>query len=228
MKHTGRAFQSALKVIFYTLLALIAVFICGLLAVVLGTFITTFSVVLVLVWVAFALFTLYFFRDPSPRVPAEPGVIVAPAHGKVDIIDEVEEPRFMGGPCRRISIFLSVFDVHVQNAPTAGKLVYSQYNTGQFINALKSESAEQNENLHLGFESSERPGAKLGVKLLAGVIARRIVPYIQVGDELPRGGRICLIQFGSRVNLYLPLGAKIRVKLNERVVGGHTVMASWD
>jgi phosphatidylserine decarboxylase len=227
MKHAGRARQAALKLIFWTLVALIALVIAGaVLTFVLG-FLTTISLFLFGAWVIFALFTFYFFRDPDPRPPVGPGLVLSPAHGKVDMIDEVNEPLFMGGPCQRISMFLSVLDVHVQNAPVKGKVVFYRYNTGQFLSALKTESATHNENLLMGFQGADPPETKIGIRLIAGVLARRIVPFVKEGDELERGERISLIQFGSRTDLYLPLSARVQVKLNDHVVGGHTVMASF-
>jgi phosphatidylserine decarboxylase len=228
MKHSGRAFQSALKLIFWALLGLIVVCVSGIAAKSLGLSLFADLVVLALLWVLFSLFTLYFFRDPAARVPQAAGLVVSPAHGKVDIIDELAEPVFMGGPCRRVSIFLSVFNVHVQNAPVSGKLVCYQYNTGQFLSALKTESAEHNENLLMGIEAAEVAGRKVGVRLIAGVLARRIVPFVKKGEEVVRGERISLIQFGSRTDLYLPLSAKLRVKLGDIVVGGETEMAVFD
>jgi phosphatidylserine decarboxylase len=180
------------------------------------------------IWVLFALFTLYFFRDPTPRLPAGANLVLAPAHGKVDLIGTTTEPEFMGGDCRRVSIFLSVIDVHVQNAPVSGKVVWHKYTTGQFLNALKAESAIHNENLLLGFEATEPRGQKVGVRLIAGVIARRIVSFVQQGDEVARGDRIGLIQFGSRVDVYLPRDAKIKVKLDDHVVAGETVLAAFE
>jgi len=228
MKHSGRAFQSALKLIFWTLLVLIVVFICGVVASLVHLRLLPGLVVLAVLWILFSLFTLYFFRDPNARVPQGAGLVVSPAHGKVDIIDDLTEPVFMGGPCRRVSIFLSVINVHVQNAPVTGKLVCYQYNTGQFLSALKTESAEHNENLLMGIEASEAAGRKVGVRLIAGVLARRIVPFVRKGEDVVRGERISLIQFGSRTDLYLPLSAKVRVKLGDTVVGGETVMAAFD
>jgi len=184
--------------------------------------------VMVVLWVLFALFTLYFFRDPNPRVPMGSNLVLAPAHGKVDVIGTTTEPEFMGGECQRVSIFLSVIDVHVQNAPVSGKVALFKYTTGQFLNALKAESAIYNENVLLGFEASEPRGQKVGVRLIAGVIARRIVPYVQQGDEVARGERIALIQFGSRADVYLPAGAKIQVKVGDHVVGGETVLAAFN
>jgi phosphatidylserine decarboxylase len=121
-----------------------------------------------------------------------------------------------------------VFDVHVQNAPVSGKVAWFKYSTGQFLNALKAESAVYNENVLLGFEASEPRGQKIGVRLIAGVIARRIVPFVQLGEEVARGERIGLIQFGSRLDVYLPSNARIKVKVGDRVVGGQTVLAVFE
>jgi len=178
------------------------------------------------VWLLFAVFTIYFFRDPEPNPPPGPGLVVSPGHGKVDAIEQIAEPQFMGGPCHRVSTFLSVIDVHVQNAPVAGKIVFFKKTAGQFLSALKAESGLHNENVLLGFASSETPGEKIGVRLIAGVLARRIVPFVGMGDEVGRGERISLIQFGSRCDLYVPLHYKIKVKAGDKVVGSRTVMAA--
>jgi phosphatidylserine decarboxylase len=122
----------------------------------------------------------------------------------------------MGGQCQRISIFLSVIDVHVQNAPVGGTVAFFKYTTGQFLNALKAASAIHNENVLLGFDANDPPGQKIGVRLIAGVLARRIVPFVKAGEEVVRGQRISLIQFGSRADVYLPAG-QIQVKLGDHV-----------
>lgn len=173
----------------------------------------------------FAVFTLWFFRDPNPRVPTDPDAVVAPGHGKVDVIDELDEPTVMGGRCRRISIFLSVFDVHVQQAPVAGMVIHVQHVPGKFLNALKTESAAHNENVLIGLRGTELGSPKLGVRLIAGLIARRIVPWLKPGEMVERGERISLIQFGSRVDLYLPLTAEITARLGQSVRGGETIVA---
>jgi phosphatidylserine decarboxylase len=178
------------------------------------------------VWILFSVFTLYFFRDPEPRVPTSPEAVVAPAHGLVDCVEESTELEFVRGACRRVSIFLSVFDVHVQNAPVAGKITFLKYQPGQFLSALKTESARCNENVLIGIESSERPGERIAVRQIAGLIARRIVSWSSVGDTVARGQRLGLIQFGSRCDLYLPLAAHIRVKPGDKVVAGETVVAT--
>jgi len=232
MKHSGKARKAAFKLILFSLIALVVVWALGAFTGTIVALITAVAValtpVLIVVWVLFAIFTLYFFRDPRPRVPAGPNLVVAPAHGKVDVVGTTTEPDFMGGECQRISIFLSVIDVHVQNAPVGGKVAWLKYTTGQFLNALKAESAVYNENVLLGFEASEPRGQKVGVRLIAGVIARRIVPFVQQGDEVARGDRISLIQFGSRADVYLPRNAKIKVKVDDRVVGGETVLAVFE
>jgi phosphatidylserine decarboxylase len=224
MKHAGKAWRAGLKVITWTFVGLLALTVLGLVAAFVGTFVAATSGILFGIWVLLSLFCLWFFRDPNPRVPLGADLILSPAHGKVDIIDEVTEPDFLGGGCRRVSIFLSVFDVHVQHAPTAGRIAYLQHKPGQFLNAMNHESALRNENVLLGVESSERPGERLGVRLIAGLIARRIVPWVGVGDEVSRGERLSLIQFGSRVELYFPLNYRVRVAVGERVRGGESVV----
>ncbi len=217
--------QAAIRLISMSLVLVVALLGMGLLAHFFGSVILALSGTLVFLWILFTVFTLYFFRDPVPKVPSDTDAIVAPAHGKVDVIDETTEAEFMGGRCKRISIFLSVIDVHVQQAPIAGRIAYQQYRAGKFLNALNADSALHNENVLLGFESSEKPGEKIGVRLLAGLIARRIIPWVTTGDTVSRGERISLIQFGSRVDLYLPLTAKITAQLGDRVVGGETIVA---
>ena len=184
--------------------------------------------ILIALWLLFAIFTLYFFRDPTPLTTAIPNAIVSPAHGKVDVIDETTGPEFMGGPCRRISIFLSVIDVHVQKAPVSGKISCLKHTPGKFLSATRADSAEHNENVLLGFESTEYPGQKIGLRLIAGLIARRIVTWVETGETVPRSGRISLIQFGSRCDLYLPRNAKIHVRLGDKVKGGETIVASFE
>jgi len=225
MKHKGKATQAALKLIFWTLVALLGVVVIGIASIFVGRFLTGIAGLLFGLWVLFALFCLWFFRDPDANVPVETNAIVAPAHGKVDVIDETAEPEFLGGPCRRISIFLSVIEVHVQKAPVAGRIAHLKQTRGQFMSALKQESAAHNENVLIGFESAEKPGEKVSVRLIAGLIARRIIPWVGVGDEVARGERISLIQFGSRVDIYLPLTAQIRAKLGDNVRGGETIIA---
>lgn len=228
MKHSGKARKAAFKMLMVTLALVILMPIVGALGTFIGSAMIVVSVFIFLVWLLFAIFTLYFFRDPNARVPAGAGLVVSPGHGKVDVIDTMTEPQFMGGDCQRISMFLSVVDVHVQNSPVSGKVAYVKTTEGQFLNAMKTECATCNENVYIGIQATDPQNEKIGVKLIAGVIARRIVPFVEVGDELARSDRISLIQFGSRVDVYLPHSAKIKVKLGDRVVGGESVLATFE
>jgi phosphatidylserine decarboxylase len=229
MKYSGKARKAAFKIILISLLAGFVMWALIAFGALLTTIVSAVAVpMLLILWVLFSLFTLYFFRDPDPHVPMGANLVLAPGHGKVDVIDTTTEPTFLGGECQRVSIFLSVLDVHVQNAPVSGKIALLKYTMGQFLNALKTESALYNENVLLGFESTEPPGQKIGVRLIAGVIARRIVPFVQQGEEVKRGDRISLIQFGSRADVYLPLNAKVRVKLGDHVTGGETILAVFE
>jgi phosphatidylserine decarboxylase len=227
MMNTGKALRAALRMIFVTLIILTALWLLGYLAFLIGAAVRLIPYYLLPLWVVFALFTLYFFRDPDPIAPSEPDAIVAPGHGKVDVVDETTETEVLGGPCKRISIFLSIFDVHVQNAPVHGRIIYLQHKPGQFVNAMRTDSAQHNENVLIGFEPVTRPADKVGMRLIAGLIARRIIPWIRAGDLVPRSERISLIQFGSRVELYLPRHATIRVRVGDKVVGGQTIVATF-
>jgi phosphatidylserine decarboxylase len=186
------------------------------------------AVTLSVLWALFVIFTFYFFRDPDPMVPSPPKLVIAPGHGKVDTIDTTTEDAFMGGECQRISIFLSVFDVHVQNSPTTGRIAFFKHTPGQYLNAMRADCSKYNENVLIGIESVDPLGAKVGVRLIAGLIARRIVPFIAQNSAVERGERISLIQFGSRVDVYLPKNAKIKIQLGDRVVGGQTVLAAFE
>ncbi|HVY70709.1 MAG TPA: phosphatidylserine decarboxylase [Verrucomicrobiae bacterium] len=225
MTHEGKAMRAGLKLIGWALVILLIVLGIGVIASLLGNVIVALATLLLGLWVLFALFSLYFFRDPTPQVPQGAGLVVSPGHGKVDVVDETTEPEVMGGKCKRVSIFLSVFDVHVQNAPIAGRVSYFKHTAGQFLNAMRTDCADFNENVLLGFESPVNPVNRVGIRLIAGLIARRIVPWVKTGDTVERGGRISLIQFGSRVNIYLPLDARVRVQPGDRAVGGETIIA---
>jgi len=226
VKHSGKAAQSALKLIGLSLAAVIVLLATAFLGKLIGTFVLNYLTwVLVALWVLFCVFTFYFFRDPDPLTPTGANLVIAPGHGKVDTIDTTTEPDFMGGECQRISIFLSVFDVHVQNSPVTGVIGFFKHKPGQYLNAMRADSAQFNENVLIGIESLEPAGTKVGVRLIAGLIARRIVPWVMQNDPVLRGERISLIQFGSRVDVYLPKSAKIKIQLGERVVGGQTVLA---
>jgi len=228
MKHSGKATKSAFKLIFWTLVLLIALLAAGIIASALGALVAFVTTGLISVWVLFALFTLYFFRDPNPNMPSIANAIVAPAHGKIDVIDETTESEVMGGSCKRLSIFLSVIDVHVQRAPISGKVIHLKHKPGKFLSATSSHCVDCNENVLIGFDSTEYAAKRVGVRLVAGLIARRIVTWIEAGEIVPRSERISLIQYGSRCDVYLPMNVKIHAKLGDKVKGGETIVASFE
>jgi phosphatidylserine decarboxylase len=166
-----------------------------------------------------AFFFLWFFRDPERAVPQEPGVLVSPADGKVTDVS----PVTIGNSRRtRISIFLSVFDVHVNRSPIAGSITAVQYQRGRFLDARSKLCAEQNEQ---NIVTVEGDGHTVIFKQIAGLLARRIVFYPKVGDRVERGQRVGLIKFGSRVDVLLEPAAGVKVKVGDRVRGGSSVLA---
>ncbi|MEO6183411.1 MAG: phosphatidylserine decarboxylase [Verrucomicrobiota bacterium] len=226
MKHSGKASQAALKLIIASLILLVTILAAGLIAKFLGGVVIALASALIFIWILFVLFTLYFFRDPNPTVPDGKNLVVSPAHGTIDVIDETSENEFMGGKCKRVSIFLNVFNIHVQQSPIAGKVAFLKHTSGLFINAMKTDSALHNENVLIGFSPTENATEKIGVRLIAGLIARRIIPWVAVNDTVAAGERISLIQFGSRADLYLPLHYTVRAKIGDKTVGGETIIAS--
>jgi phosphatidylserine decarboxylase len=228
VKHSGKASGAALKLIGLSALAVLLLLAAALIGKFLGTLVLGLAGVIGAVWVLFVIFTVYFFRDPDPMPPSGPGLVIAPGHGKVDTIDTTTEDEFMGGECQRISIFLSVFDVHVQNAPVMGRIAFFKHSPGQYLNAMRADCAKFNENVLIGIEAVDPRDTKVGLRLIAGLIARRIVPFVAQNEPVQRGERISLIQFGSRVDVYLPKHAKVKVRLGDRVVGGVSVLAAFE
>ena len=175
---------------------------------------------LVTAWIA------YFFRDPARVTPLREGLVVAPGDGRISAIERVRPPVELGlGDAERlrISIFLSVFDVHINRAPVAGRIVRSIYVPGSFLNAALDKASEENERRSLVITTPG--GDDIAVVQIAGLIARRIVTFLNEGDSVGAGQRFGLIRFGSRVDLYLPPGRGTLVAVGQRAVGGETVFA---
>ncbi len=166
-------------------------------------------------------FVLFFFRDPERTPPSDPELIVSPADGRV--MEVVEEAR---GECpgRRISVFLSIFDVHVNRAPVAGRIAAMEYRKGQFHAAMRGRASEQNEQnvIHVSNERGE-----IVFKQIAGWVARRILCWKAVGDSVTRGERVGMIRFGSRVDIWLPDRVEILVRPGQHVAGGSSILARW-
>jgi len=169
------------------------------------------------------LLVLLFFRDPRRRFDGPPGVVLAPADGRVTEISVVEDPEIGPGRFRRVVTFLNVFDVHVQRCPVDGKVLHSQLRRGLKLAAFKPDVGEKNEGHTSVFETPG--GARVGVRQLAGLIARRVVCYLGVGESHRRGDLLGVIKFGSRVDLFVPEGYRVRVAVGDRVRNGETPVA---
>jgi phosphatidylserine decarboxylase len=168
------------------------------------------------------LYTLWFFRDPDRISPADPDAVVAAADGTVADIVEIEETEVLNARTRRVGIFLSVFDVHTNRAPMEGRIIYRKSHAGLCLDARHLDCTTKNRAMTWAFEN---PRVTLVVRQLTGMIARRIVGWSKVGDELGKGERFGMIRFGSRTEVYLPLDAAVLVKVGDRVSGGSSVIA---
>lgn len=171
-------------------------------------------------------FVAYFFRDPDRVTPLRDGLIISPADGRISAIEELRPPDELGlgeEPRKRVSVFLSVFDVHINRSPIAGRIVTTSYMPGLFLNAELDKASEDNERRSIVIQSSS--DEKIGVVQIAGLIARRIVTFAGEGDSLGVGERFGLIRFGSRVDVYLPPGVDALVSVGQTAIGGETVIA---
>lgn len=169
-----------------------------------------------------ALWVAYFFRDPERTGDRGKDIVVAPADGKIVMITDVDEPAFIKGRAKRISIFMNVFNVHVNRYPVDGTVRYLHYNPGKFLNAATEKSSLENEQMSVGIESEER---KILVRQIAGLIARRIVTYSKDGEQVKQGERMGMIRFGSRVDVFFPTDAEIFAKVGDLTTAGTTVLA---
>jgi phosphatidylserine decarboxylase len=170
---------------------------------------------------ALTLFVLFFFRDPERVVPEGKGVVVSPADGKVIVIKDIYEPDYLKQEVKQISIFLSVFNVHVNRAPIGGSIETVKYNPGKFLVASVDKASLDNEQMGMVIFDGKN---KVLVKQIAGLIARRIVCYAKPGDSIKTGERYGLIRFGSRVDLFLPKNTELMVKVGDRIKGSRDVI----
>ena len=191
----------------------------GLGAVAVLVWMLTHFAILVALPLLLAVFFLWFFRDPHRTIPAEPGQIVSPGDG---VVTEAEWIETASGSRLRLSVFLNVFDVHVNRTPVAGIVKLVEFRKGQFMNAMKAESVLANEQTLITIDAG---GYEVSFKQIAGLLARRIVCNLKVGDVVTRGQRMGLIKFGSRVDVLMPAEANLKVKKGMRVKGGSTVLA---
>lgn len=168
------------------------------------------------------IFCLNFFRDPERSIPPGDDVVVAAADGVVADIVEIDEAEILNTRCKRIGIFLNVFDVHVNRAPIAGEVTYQKHHPGLFLDARHADCSAKNEALTWAIRGNKET---LVIRQITGAIARRIVPWSKVGDTIAKGCRFGMIRFGSRTEIYLPMTSTIEVRIGDRVRGGETVVA---
>ena len=175
-----------------------------------------------LLFVVLTVYTLAFFRDPERIAPNDPDAVVAAADGTVTDIVDVEENEVLKAKTRRVGIFLSIFNVHTNRAPVEGRIIFREHHKGLCLDARRPDCSEKNEAMTWAFQN---PRATIVVRQLTGAIARRIVGWAEVGDQLKKGERFGMIRFGSRTEVYLPLSASVLVKAGDRVSGGSTIIA---
>ncbi|MDP9200839.1 MAG: phosphatidylserine decarboxylase family protein [Gemmatimonadota bacterium] len=181
-----------------------------------GLWLAAFVLLLLALWVA------YFFRDPERSGERGPSLVVSPADGKLIMITEVDEPSFIKGRAIRLSIFMNVFNVHVNRYPVDGVIKYIHYNKGKFFNAAAEKSSLENEQMSVGVVTGRH---LVLVRQIAGLIARRIVTYGKLGETVKQGDRMGIIRFGSRVDIFLPVSSTLRAKVGDITVAGVTILA---
>lgn len=170
-------------------------------------------------------FVVSFFRDPERKIPADPGSIVSPADGKVIKVDRVTEGRFLDGEVTKISIFMTVFNVHVNRVPASGRVMRVIYNPGRFFSANLDKASLENEQNAVVIETPA--GRTMVFNQIAGLVARRIVCYAKEGMDLARGDRFGLIRFGSRLDVYIPADCAVEVKVGDKVRAGSSILGYW-
>jgi phosphatidylserine decarboxylase len=180
--------------------------------------------VIVLISWLLVLFSVYFFRDPDRKIPKGENLITSPADGKVIVIEEIQETEFFKSNVWKISIFMSVFDAHINRIPIDGQVTYFDYQKGKFHQAYKDAASYENEQTTILIENNK---FKLLFKQIAGILARRIVCYIREGWQVRQGDRFGMIKFGSRVDIFLPVETRLNIKLNQKVIAGVTIIGYY-
>ncbi len=178
------------------------------------------SIYLTVFFILIALFVLWFFRNPERSIPGDPGAIVSPADGRVIKIEEIDETDMLEGKFKKISIFMNIFNVHVNRCPYPGTIKRIKYREGRFFSADLDKASSENERNDVLIETNE--GKQILVVQIAGLVARRIVCWVKEGGTLRRGERFGLIRFGSRLEVFMPIDTEVLVKVGDRVKAGHT------
>lgn len=178
-----------------------------------------------LVGLVFFVIVLQFFRNPVRTITPHASQIIAPADGKVVVIEEVQETEFLHAPCRQISIFMSPLNVHINRNPIAGVVEYFKYHKGKYLVAWHPKASAENERTTVVIRATD--GRKVLLRQIAGALAKRIVWYVHEGQAVEQGEEFGFIKFGSRVDIFIPIEAKVLVQLNDKPIGGQTVLAEW-
>ena len=169
------------------------------------------------------IFVIRFFRDPVRPLLQEEGAVFSPADGKIVVIEEVDEPKVMGGRCIQLSVYMNFYNVHVNWYPVGGEITYKEHYNGAFLFASNPKSSTENEHTTVGVRT--KTGTTIMFRQIAGWVARRIVSYPEVGDQVEQNHKAGFIKFGSRVDVFIPLGSEICVGIGDKVVGSQTVLA---
>ncbi|MFC1558141.1 phosphatidylserine decarboxylase family protein [candidate division KSB1 bacterium] len=187
------------------------------------SFLTGNTIVKIFTVVSFILFILvvFFFRDPERNIPQKENVVIAPADGKIILIEEVDDNEYLNNKAKIVSIFMTVFNVHINRVPITGTVEYLKYNKGKFLPAFTEESSLKNENYAVGISNGHQ---KVLFRQIAGLIAQRIVNNLKLNQSVKAGQRFGMIKFGSRVDIIMPFSTQISVSLNQKVKGGETII----
>lgn len=209
----------------YTTLGYVAIL--SFLLIVIGIFLANpyLKYLLILIGVLIFAFTVNFFRDPERKTPEGKNLIISPADGKVISIIKMFDPEYLQSESYRIAIFMSPLNVHVNRIPITGKVEYLKYYPGKYLVAFEEKSSENNERMSIGIKSEF---GKIRFTQIAGFVARRIVNELKEGQEVKAGERFGMIKFGSRVDVYIPLNAKIKITENQKVYAGQTILAEFE
>jgi len=221
--NSGKANNAAIRLLLWSVAVLAGLFAAAWIGTYAGAFLLHHPSLLLAPWAIFLVAVLWLFRDPDPIEPSDLNAIVAPAHGRVDVIEVSSFDEFMQGACQRISIHVSLLQVQVQNAPVTATVARMEHRL-----AMKEGGPSAAENLFLGLDVIGRPDMKMAVRLIGGTWGRRIVPWIKPNEVVSRSVRIAMMRPASRVDLYLPASVKLHVNLGDEVCGGQSVVAKFE
>jgi phosphatidylserine decarboxylase len=220
--NSGHANQATIRLVLWSLVALVGLFVGAWAGRELGGFILAYHKIFIALWGVFLVAVIYLSRDPEPAEPSDLNAIVSPAHGRVEAIEDAIESEFVQGDCKRISIRVALTDVQVQYAPLTATVARFEYRR-----ACKEGGVADKENLFIGFDAIGRASEKIAVRLVGGTCGKRILPWIKSNDVVSRSVRISMMRPASRVELYLPTQVKLLVNVGDELAGGQSVVAKF-